>query len=253
MVSEHRLSEGTAIITGASAGIGWQSARVLAREGINVALLARREERLRKLANEISSEYGVKALPIVTDVSDEQAVEEAINRTLNCFDSIDLVVNNAGTGPQPDLSIEELPIEQYNTVNQVNIDGTFFVTRASLPPLRESSGILIFVGSFAGCYPRPKFPVYSATKWWLRGFALSLAGQVGETGVAISLVNPSEVRTEFGKEFRDSQDLNKERYSVGEISDPGEVAEAIAFAANQKVPNTIMSLDLFRRDKLSHF
>ena len=129
----------------------------------------------------------------------------------------------------------------------VNVDGTFLATRAALPLLEETDGNLVCIGSFAGQYPRPSNPVYAATKWWVRGFALSVAAAVGEEGVAVSVINPSEVRTEFG----DDESFN-ERFAEGEVTEPVEIAEAVAFAARQE-NSTVSELDLYRRDKFSGF
>ena len=166
---------------------------------------------------------------------------------------MDVVVANAGTGTEPGVAVEDLATEQYRTVMGVNVDGMFYTARAALPHLRASSGSPVFVGCFAGCYPRPGSPVYAATKWWTRGFALSLAGQVGGDDVAVTLVNPSEVRTEFGKEYRSEAELFRERFDAGEVLEPGAVAEAIAYAAGREPPDAVTELDLYRRDKFSGF
>ena len=133
----------------------------------------------------------------------------------------------------------------------VNLDGVFFMTRAILPYLRETAGNAIFLGSFAGQYPRPGAPVYAASKWWVRGFALSLAGAVGSDGIGVSIINPTEVRTEFGKEYRD--EISQERFDPDEVTNPEAIAEAIAFAAEQEPPNVVNELDLYRRDKFAPF
>lgn len=253
MSSENPLRGKTAVVTGASAGIGRATARALARDGAAVVLAARRTDRLDELAATIEAEDDGETLTVPTDVTDETAVEALFEASVDTFGTLDVVVNNAGTGTEPGTTVEELDTEQYRTVTSVNIDGMFFTARAALPYLRESSGTLVFVGSFAGHYPRPGSPVYAATKWWTRGFALSLAGQVGDEGVGVTVVNPSEVRTEFGKEFRSDEELPKERYGPDEVTDPEEVAEAIAFAARQDPPDAVAELDLYRRDKFSHF
>lgn len=249
MTDENPLANKTALVTGASAGIGRESARKLAKQGANVALLARREQELEDIATEIESETGVDTLVISTDVSDEETVESAIDDVIETFGQLDVLVNNAGLATGRDLTVEEFPTEQYRTVMGVNVDGIFFVSRAALPHLRETSGIAIFVASYAGQYPRPGGPVYAATKWWTRGFALSLAGQVGGDDVGVTVINPSEVRTEFGKEFRDA--VSEERFEPGEVTHPEEIADAIVFAALQEPPNVVSEIDLYRRDKLS--
>lgn len=253
MGDENPLQGKTAVVTGASAGIGRATACALAKDGADVVLAARRNDRLDDLAGTIEEEVSGETLTVPTDVTDETAVNALIEASVDTFDSLDIVVNNAGTGTERGVTVEELDTEQYRTVMSVNIDGMFFTTRAALPSLRESSGILIFVGSFAGHYPRPGSPVYAATKWWTRGFALSLAGQVGDEDVGVTVVNPSEVRTEFGKDFRPDEELAKERYDPDEITEPEEVAEAISFAARQDPPDAVTELDLYRRDKFSKF
>lgn len=249
MSSENTLHGKAAIVTGASAGIGCETARALAEEGADVALLARREARLQEIASEIESEHGVEAISIPTDITDEQAVADAIQTTADAFGGIDVVVNNAGTGTEVGVPIDELSLEQYRTVMAVNTDGMFFTTQAALPYLRETAGTIVFVGSFAGKYPRSGSPVYAGSKWWTRGFAMSLAAQVGTDDIAVSIINPSEVRTEFGNEFRAEDNLAAQRFEPGEVTDPEDVAEAIVFAASQQSPNAVTELDLYRRDK----
>lgn len=237
----------TAIITGSSSGIGRATAHRLAQEGANVVLAARRRNRLDALAQTLESEYDATAVSVPTDVTDEDAVRALVDATIERFDSLDVVVSNAGVARGSDT--ESMTTDEYRTMMDVNCDGMFFVTRETLPHLRESAGTLVMVGSFAGQYPRPFNPVYAATKWWTRGFALSVAAAVGDEGVAVSVVNPSEVRTEFGSSYGESFE---ERFDEGEVTEPEEVAEAIAFAARQEGSMT-PEIDVYRRDKLSFF
>lgn len=238
-----------ALVTGASAGIGRETARALARDGADVAVAARREQRLADLAEELEAAYGTRAIPAPTDVSDPDAVAGTVEATVDALGGLDLVVANAAIGTSRDLDVHELPVDQFEQVMDVNCGGMFFTARETLPHLVESSGTLVFVGSFAAKYPRPGGPVYAATKYWTRGFALSLAGAYGDDGVAVSIVNPSEVRTEFGKEFR--RTTNEERLDAGEVTEPDEIADAVAYAASEESPNTVQEMDLFRRDKLT--
>ena len=240
----------TAMVTGASSGIGAATARRLAAAGANVVLAARREERLDEIADEVETEYGVDAAVVPTDVTDEDRVAALVETTVERFDSLDAVVANAGLGI--DESVEEMSTETYRTMMDVNVDGAFFTAREAVPHLRETEGTLVFVGSFAGQYPRPGNPVYAATKWWVRGFALSLAGSVGEDGVGVSVVNPTEVRTEFGSEDEE-MDTFEDAFDPGEVTEPSEVADAVAFAVRQEPPTATTEIDLYRRDKFSHF
>jgi NADP-dependent 3-hydroxy acid dehydrogenase YdfG len=242
-----RLDDDVALVTGASSGIGEATARALASEGAHVAVAARREERLESIATEIESEFGVDTLVVPTDVRDEAAVEAMVEETVNTFDRLDVLVNNAGLGVGGD--VEETTTEQYRLMMETNVDGVFFATRAALPHLRETEGNLVIVGSFAGQYPRPGNPIYAATKWWVRGFAHSLEGQVGTAGVGVSVINPTEVRTEFASEESESF---AERFEPGEVTEPEEVADAVAFAAAQD-RSTVHEIDLYRRDKFARW
>ena len=147
--------------------------------------------------------------------------------------------------------VADLDTDDYRAMQETNVDGVFYATRAALPHLVESQGNLVFVGSFAGQYPRPFNPVYAATKWWTRGFALSVAGQVGDDGVGVTVVNPAAVRTEFTIDGLVDERF-EDRYDPGEAVEPGEVADAIAFAVHTD-PSTVTELDLYDRGKLTMF
>lgn len=238
----------TAVITGASSGIGRATAYELAAEGADLALAARRVDRLEAVAADIEADRDVDVLPLETDVSDPAAVQALVEDTIDEFGGLDVAVSNAGRMCPGDA--ESLSLEEFQGVLDVNVTGAFLLTQAVLPHLRESEGNLIYVGSFAGKYPRRFNPVYAASKWWLRGFAFSLAGQAGDEGIGIGLVNPTEVRTEIGGDYGDSM---KESYDPGEVTEPEDVAEAVAFAATRESPNAVTELDLFRRDKFGGF
>lgn len=245
-MTEGSLTEQTAVVTGASSGIGRETARVLAREGANVVLAARREERLREVAEDLETTHGAETLVAPTDVRDADDVADLVDAAAAQFGGLDVVVLNAGVarGSQ----IEEMTTEEFDATQRTNTDGVFFLTREALPYVRESAGHLIYVGSFAGEYPRPYNPVYAATKWWVRGFAKSVSAQVGDENVGVSIVNPAAVRTEFDVEGTSMA----ERYDPGEVVEPTEVAEAIGFAAEQS-PSMAHEISLYERDKLTGF
>jgi NADP-dependent 3-hydroxy acid dehydrogenase YdfG len=237
-----------ALVTGASSGIGRETARKLARAGANVALAARSEEKLTDLRDEIESAHDIDALVIPTNVRDRDAVEELVERTVDEFGGLDVVVSNAGAGA-PGTRVGDIPIEEYRKLMETNVDGTFFVTQAAMPHLRDSGGTIVFLGSLAGQYPRPATPLYAATKWWIRGWALSVQAMVGPDGVGVTVVNPAETRTDIevlGESLTD-------QFNPGEVTEPSEVASAIVFAAGQSPRSTVSELDLYYRDKLSGF
>ncbi|SFG85070.1 NADP-dependent 3-hydroxy acid dehydrogenase YdfG [Halopelagius inordinatus] len=247
-MDEDALDDSIALVTGATSGIGRAAALELADAGAHVALASRREDRLEAVADDVRTEHDREALVVPTDVTDPEQVQSAVAETAETFGGIDVVVANAGLGVNE--PVEELSVEDFELMIDVNVNGMFYTAQAALPHLRESSGNLVFLGSFAGQYPRPNDAVYAATKWWTRGFALSLAGTVGDDDVAVTVVNPTEVRTEFGSE---TDGPLKDRFEPGEVTEPDEVADAIVFAAKQRPPNTVSEIDLYRRDKMTHF
>jgi hypothetical protein len=233
----------TALVTGATAGIGAATAAALAEAGANVALAARREARLADLVQQIERDHGVDAYAVPTDVREESQVTHCVESVVEEFGRLDAVVVNAGLARGS--SVADMRTDDYRTMMETNVDGAFFTARESIPHLRETDGNLVFVGSFAGQYPRPFNPVYAASKWWLRGFAHSLEASVGPDGVAVTVVNPSEVRTEFGSAYGESFE---DRFDEGEVTEPEEIADAVVFAAKQD-NSTVSELDLYRRDK----
>lgn len=248
MVSDTRLKGSTALITGASSGIGKATAIQLAQEGANVVLIANSPDKLDDVNSDLQANYEVQTLALPADVRDEDEVKESVEKGLDTFESIDVVVNNAGVQRMRNVDIGEHSTEAFEDILYTNIQGMFFIARETMPHLRENGGNLIFTGSFAGKYPVRFQPVYAASKWWTRGFAHSLESRYGQEGVAITVVNPSEVRTNLGSP---EDTPAKELYERGRVLEPEDVAEAIVFAANQEDQITISEVDILRRDKLS--
>jgi len=249
MTQPHSYDCRAALVTGASRGIGRETALELAARGADVALLARTASALEQLAATIEEDHDVRALALPTDVSAESDVNEAVADAAEAFDGLDIVISNAAVAHE--RCLEEVDTEEYRRVMRINVDGTFYVTRAVAPYLRESGGNLVMVASLAGKYPMPKFPVYAATKWWIRGFAMSVAGDLGRDGVATTVVNPTSTRTDIGVEARE-QSL-KEVYEPGEVAEPEDVARQIVHVAAEDSPTTVSELDLFRRDEFTDF
>ncbi len=188
----------TAIITGASSGIGEAAARVFARRGYRVALAARRRERLEALADEIRAAGG-EALVVPTDVSDAQAVETMVQTTLDAWGRIDVLVNNAGFGRLRWL--ENLhPLDDIEAQVRVNVLGVMWAARAVLPHMIEQRrGHIVNVSSVAGWLAAPGYTIYSATKFAVRGFTEALRREVSVFGVHVSGFYPGPVATEFGE------------------------------------------------------
>ena len=185
------LTDEVVIVTGASSGIGAATARELGRRGATVVLAARRVEELDAQVRAIREAHG-KAVAIPADVSDATQVAQLLDYTLTAFGRVDVLVNNAGAGwlkPFAFTSPEEM-----SALLNVNLLGAMIVTRAVLPGMLERRhGAIISVGSLSGRVAME--PLYSATKYGLRGFSLALRRQVVGSGVSVSLVAPGKIRT----------------------------------------------------------
>ncbi len=247
-MDNNSLNGKTAIVTGASSGIGKAVCERFAEEKINIGLVARRKEKLERLSKRLEEKYSIKTLVLPTDVRDEEQVKRTVQETVDKFDQLDILVNNAGIIRYGE--IENFSTEDYKEVMQTNCDGTFFFTREAIPYVREYKGNLVFIGSFDANHPRSFNPLYSASKWWLKGFAHSIESIVGESGVAVTLINPSEVRTDIKDEKGEKY---KEKFDRDEVMDPEEIAEAVLFSVRQEGSTTVSEMNIFRRDKMSDF
>lgn len=222
------LTGKTAVVTGASSGIGKATARLLAQRGCNVALAARREDRL----NSLAAELGDGALAAPTDVTDPAACETLISHAVERFGSVDVLVANAGLGLYG--SIPDGDPEDWRRMFEVNVLGVLHATRAAVRHMLErGSGDIVIVSSLAGRrVPRADGTVYAATKHALTAVAEGLRMDVSGRGVRIINVEPGLVRTEFPESQSQSADqyYAEKEYSPIEAED---VAAAILYAIDQ--------------------
>ncbi len=185
------------IVTGASAGIGAATARELARGGARVVMAARRSAALEEQAGLIRDQGG-DAIAITADISDAVQVERLVERTHDLFGKVDVLVNNAGIG-WTKLLVRSSAAEISEIVN-INLTGAILMTRAVLPGMLErNQGAIINVASVCGRVAVE--PLYSATKYGIRGFSLALRRQLSGSNVSVSLVSPGNIRTEMTKDI----------------------------------------------------
>jgi NAD(P)-dependent dehydrogenase (short-subunit alcohol dehydrogenase family) len=165
-----------ALVTGAGSGIGRATALALLREGYAVVLAGRHEETLEQTAKE-AGEARNRALPVVADVSDEASVRQLFERTKQTFGRLDLLFNNAGAGAPP-IPLEELTMEQWRRVVDVNLTGAFLCTQAAFRLMKNQSprgGRIINNGSISAHAPRPHSAPYTASKHAITGLTKSTA------------------------------------------------------------------------------
>lgn len=190
-----RQGPGTAFITGASSGIGETFAWALARLGYNLVLLARREERLRSLAETLERASGVNVDVVVADLSDPSDLERAAN-TLESIPDLAILVNNAGFGTGGRFA--ELDVQPEMKMIQVHIGAAVRLIRAALPGMvARGNGGIINVSSIASLLPMPGNATYGATKSYLNFFTGSLNAELEGTGVRVQALCPGFTYSEF--------------------------------------------------------
>jgi uncharacterized protein len=187
---------GTALVTGASSGIGAAMAGELASRGYSIALVARREERLRSLATDLTSEHGASAEVIAADLGDPAERDRLVDELRTRGRSVEVLVNNAGFGHQADFATS--PRERMVEMVRVNVEAVVDLTSRFLGPMVERGrGSVINVASTAAFQPLPGSAVYAASKSFVLSFSEAIRTELRGSGVSVTAVCPGPVKTEF--------------------------------------------------------
>src|SRR5438552_9607453 len=220
------------VITGASSGLGEAAARLLSAQGAGVVLGARRSDRLKSLADELSGSGG-KALAVATDVTHRNQVKRLVDRAAEKFGRVDVMINNAGIMPRAPL--ERLTINDWDRTIDVNIKGVLYGIAAALPHMkRQKSGHMIFVSSVAGHKIGPDFAVYAATKHAVRAVAEGFRQEVKPYNIRTTIISPGAVATELPDSVTEPDIAEKIRTYYEDIAIPAEsFAQAVAIAMSQ--------------------
>lgn len=186
----------TALITGASSGIGTTFARVLAAKGMNVILVARNEERLRALATEITEKFNVRAEVIAADLGREYSAQAIYDEVQRRGLKVDMLINNAGFGTHGHF--ETLDAARDHEEMMVNVVALVDLTHAFIPAmLKQGSGAIINVSSTAGFQPLPYMAVYGSTKTFVISFSAALAQEYRRRGIRVLALCPGATATSF--------------------------------------------------------
>ena len=209
-----------AFITGAARGIGKATALLLAKEGVNVGLLARTETTLKEVAAEIEG-LGVKVAYATADVSSQEQVEAAIASLTNDLGPADILINNAGIATFG--TVMDMDPKEWQQIIDTNLMGTYYVTRAVLPQLIEKNGgDIINISSTSGLSGAATSSAYSASKFAVIGFTESLAQEVRRNNIRVSALTPSTVATDLAVDLNLIKENNESKFMQ-----PEDIAEFI--------------------------
>jgi len=213
----------TAIITGASKGIGKAISLKFAANNINVVLAARNKMQLKQLQEQIKENYNVQSLLVPTDVTNDVQVKNLVQKTIDQFGKVDILINNAGVGRFK--RADDFTLEDYNYMFDVNVKGVFLVSKYVVPHMiARESGQIINIASIAGKNGFKTGTLYAASKHAVVGYTWSLREDLKEYKIKVSVVCPGSVVTGFG---------GKKPEKVEWSMEPEDVAHACYYLASE--------------------
>jgi NADP-dependent 3-hydroxy acid dehydrogenase YdfG len=235
MTQSEQLQGTVALVTGASSGIGEATALALSEQGAKVAIVARRRDRLDELAQRI----GDGALVIEADVASPEQAEQAVKRTVDELGRLDILINNAGVmllGP-----VENAPLDEWERMIDVNVNGLLYCAKAALPHLVEAAAggprqaaDMVNISSVAGRVARGGSGVYNLTKFGVGAFSEALRQEVAGRHVRVSLVEPGAVETELPSHNRpEIQETIRDRFADIERLQSEDIADSITFVVTR--------------------
>ncbi len=224
-----RLDGQTAIVTGASRGIGRAIADGMAEVGANVVVANRSEEPGRQAAAELADEHGVETRWIETDVADEASVRKMIDETVDTFGTVDVLVNNAGV-----VSLhpaEDMPTDDFERIIEVNLTGAFLCSKYAAREMKDSGGgSIVNISSMSGKianYPQGESH-YCASKSGLDGYMTQVASEWAEYGIRVNNISPGYILTDLNREYVEANPEMAETWKANMVMDEFGTPEDIA-------------------------
>ena len=231
-----KLDGKVALVTGASSGIGWETAVRLGREGAAVGVCYRSDEDGAQEARSAIEKAGGRATVIQGDISIEDDASRTVQETLDAFGRVDVLVNNAGMENQRPFL--EMSLEDWEKVVSVNLTGAFLMSREALRHMVDAgSGVIVNMSSVHERIPWPGFAHYAAAKGGLKLLTETLALEFAGRGVRVNAVAPGAIATPINREKLEDPDLQEK---VGRLipqnrmGEPGDVASCVAFLASDE-------------------
>ncbi|WP_224964994.1 SDR family NAD(P)-dependent oxidoreductase [Acinetobacter guillouiae] len=250
------LLKGTvALVTGASSGIGYATAQLLAAQGASVAIVARRQDRLEALVGQIEAAGG-SAFAVPADITDRDQAHSAIQAVVEKFGHLDILINNAGLMLLG--SVVEAHLDEWDQMIAVNQRGLLYITRAALPYLLAAAenstrrvADIVNISSIAGSFAWANYGVYNMTKFGVNGFTEALRQEITKKNVRVSVVEPGGVDTELGSHNKGSMRENiDEFYETTAVLQAEDVANAVIYMVTRPRHASISELRIMPTDQI---
>lgn len=240
----------TALITGATSGIGKATARLMAKHGVRLILCGRRQQRLESLSEELSAMTQVHTLSF--DVREKEVVFDLLRNLPPEFSEIDILINNAGNAHGLDL-IQDGSIEDWDAMIDINVKGLLYVSKALIPKMiKRNSGHIINIGSTAGKEVYPKGNVYCASKYAVDAITTGMRLDLNGKGIRVGAVNPGLVATEFSEvRFKGDSERADKVYQNYTPLLAEDIADIIWFAVTRPPHVNIADLTVMCLDQAS--
>lgn len=238
-----------AMITGASAGIGWATAKALAKAQHNLILVARRQERLEALAKEIQSTSKTECKVVCLDVTEASAVDAFFQKESGLLEKVEVLVNNAGLAKGTD-KFQDSKLSDWETMIDTNIKGLLYFSRGMLPlMIKKNSGHIINIGSVAGRWIYPGGAVYCASKFAVRALSEGMRMDLIGTALRVSNVEPGMVETEFSKVRFEDEKKAQAVYKGMQPLRPEDIADCVVWCLQRPAHVNIQELVVFPVDQ----
>lgn len=224
----------TALVTGASGGIGSSIARALASQGARLALSGSNPAKLRAFREELNDEYGHDHVEITCDLSNTVQVEELVPATVDTLGKIDILVNNAGI-TRDNLAMR-MKDDEWDQVIKINLEAAFRLMRAACKPMMKARfGRIVTITSVVGATGNPGQVNYAAAKAGLVGMSKSLGQEVASRGITVNCVAPGFIRTAMTDVLPDAQkDALNARIPMGRMGEGSDIGAAVAYLASKE-------------------